>query len=552
MRNSGLYHQFIHRCTSLLLLSALVLVSLGRTDCSVTAAPPGWKLVWSDEFDGDTLDTSKWDAIEWKTPHNNELQAYHPSRVTVEDGNLVLTADDQDYGGKTYTSGKAESKWTRQYGRWEIRAKLPGTRGTWPAIWLLPDADKHPWPTQGEIDIMENRGNQPHMTSSAYHYGPNPAGRQFTYQQQRTSILGELENYHDEFHTYAVEWDAGKLRFFVDDINYFTVHDASVAGFLSAQTAPMEVVLNVAVGGDFVEDAPPNDSSQWPQQMLVDYVRVYQRVEDPSPRVAVNGGFEASDGSLAGWSTFGNREVDQPNIQVHNESVSAGKAALKLFGQFNGAENYSGITQSISVSPGDSISASAKSFIRSSDSIKGTSNRVDMKFDYYSEAGGQYGSTSYLSSKTITIADGNAENDQWAKHLLTDTVPAGAVEARLALVFTQPNEEGGAVYLDEVVFENLDLRGDEQKTVGDLNFLEWQRSLGGKNSTVGTDEQLQRDVIAVGNTRLVRKLRFGTNLAMSSVQESGYWLAACSRRLIESSLLSPLPHIRDALQGAVR
>lgn len=444
-------------CNFSMLGAAILGCALLVGNAAAESAPPGWKLVWSDEFEGTSLDTSKWDAVEWKTPHNNELQAYRPSRVTVQDGKLVLTADDADFGGKAYTSGKVESKWTKQYGRFEIRAKLPGTRGTWPAIWLLPDTEKYPWPTQGEIDILENRGNQPNLTSSAYHYGPSPRERQFSFAEQRTSTLGELQNYHDEFHTYVVEWDKSMLKFFVDDVHYFTLHDADLGGFLGKQTAPAEIVLNVAVGGDFVEDAPPDDSSIWPQAMMVDYVRVYERTDAPPPKVLVNDSFEANDGSLAGWSTFGNRPEDRPNVQVHNEAASSGKVALKLFGQFSGKENYSGVQQAITVSPGDSITASIKSFIHSADSIAGTDNRVDMKFDYYRKAGGQYGSGDYINSKTLTIADGNADEDKWLSHELNDTVPNGAVEARLVLVFAQKSDKGGAVHLDDVVFKNLSL-----------------------------------------------------------------------------------------------
>ena len=253
----------------------------------ICAAPPSWKFVWSDEFEGSSLDTSKWEPILWTTPHNNERQAYHPSRVTVSGGNLVLTADDADFDGKSYTSGKVESKWAQLYGRWEVRAKLPGTRGTWPAIWLLPDVRRHPWPSQGEIDIMEHRGDKPAMTTSAFHWGPNSRGRKFLADEQEISRAGRLVDFTDSFHIYAVEWDAQKLRFFVDDVHHYTIDDADTDGFLSGQTAPAEVQLNVAVGGDYLDDAQPDETSVWPQQMLVDYVRVYVREETTGTNVPI-------------------------------------------------------------------------------------------------------------------------------------------------------------------------------------------------------------------------------------------------------------------------
>lgn len=482
---------------SVLLVAALVVGPSCHNVPTATAAPPGWELVWNDEFDGNSVDLAKWDPILWTTPFNNERQAYHPSRVTVSGGNLVLTADDADFGGKSYTSGKVESKWSKQFGRWEVRAKLPGTKGTWPAIWLLPDTSQHPWPTQSEIDILENRGNQPSLTSSAYHYGQSVGGHQFTFEEQTTAIFGQLENYHDSFHTYAVEWDETKIRFFVDEVHHFTVYDEDVGGFIGNQTAPVELNLNVAVGGDFLGGAQPDGSSVWPQQMLVDYVRVYDREESPPPVVFKNGSFETQSGSLASWSTFGSIPSSNPNVRIHNDAVLEGNAALKLFGQFSGGQNFSGIEQGISVSPGDSLSASLSAFILGSDSISGTSNRVDVKFDYYSDFGGKFGSSTYLGSKTVTVVDGDSENDAWIDAELTDVAPAGAVEARLAIVFAQPNNQGGAVYVDNIEFVNLDLEPDADADgngqIDGLDFLQWQRGVGLNDATSVSDGDFNFD-----------------------------------------------------------
>ena len=459
----------------LILSSLACLLSAG--ECP--AAPAGWTQIWGDEFDGTSLDTDKWDPIYWTTPHNNEQQAYLPAQVTVADGNLQLTATDSPFAGKQYRSGKVESRWAKQYGRWEIRAKLPGTLGTWPAIWLLPDTGVYDWPSQGEIDIMENGGHQPYLTSSAFHYGPNWQQHQYQWDDQQTTRGGVPDNYHNEFHVYAVEWDAEKLEFFVDDVHYFTVWDDNTGNFLSGQSAPMEVNLNVAVGGDFLGSYQPDNSSVWPQQMLVDYVRVYERDTAPPPEVFSNGGFDESGGSLAGWTTFGNA---LPNVQAHNEAVLDGEAALKLYGQFNNTQNWSGVQQGISVSGGDTITASASSLIRSADSIAGTNNTLHMALDYYSSFGGEYGSADYLGSTSITIADGSTANDTWFPHELTDTAPTGAVEARLSFVFSQPANEGGAVHVDSIMFENLDLEMDADADAdGDVDLTDlmiWQRNVG--------------------------------------------------------------------------
>lgn len=478
----------VARCAALLAIYC-AWTNLGSV--AAIAAPAGWNATWSDEFEGSSVDTSKWDPILWTTPHNNERQAYHPSRVTVSDGNLVLTADDANFGGKSYTSGKVESKFTQQHGRWEIRAKLPGTQGTWPAIWLLPATETYSWPSQGEIDILENRGNQPNLTSSAFHWGPDFFGRQFTYNEFEATNGGEAENFHDAFHTYAVEWDASKLRFFVDDVHYHTITNAETAntfypgGFLAQQTAGMELNLNVAVGGDFLGGEQPNGSSDWPQQMLVDYVRVYERDSSPPPVVFQNGSFEAGEGSLASWSAFGNAVQ---NVQTHHEAPALdGSETLKLYGQFNGGQNFSGIEQGISVSPGDSIAATANALIRSEDDIVG-SNAVFMKFDYYSDFGGKFGSSSYLGeSSFVVLADAATANDAWVAHDLMDTVPAGAVEARLVFVFSQPELDSGAIHIDDISFENLDLEPDaDANSDGDVDgadFLTWQRGLGASDGT---------------------------------------------------------------------
>ena len=211
-----------------------------------------------------------------------------PSRVTVSGGYLVLTADDADFGGKSYTSGKVESKWAQQFGRWEVRAKLPGTKGTWPAIWLLPEVRRYPWPSQGEIDIMEHRGDKPTLTTSAFHWGPNPRGRKFLMDKHELAFNGRPVDFTDSFHTYAVRVgrpEASVLRRRCPPLYGSTTQIPTV--FLSGQSAPAEVLLNVAVGGDYVDDAQPDETSVWPQRMLVDYVRVYVREATTKKNVSV-------------------------------------------------------------------------------------------------------------------------------------------------------------------------------------------------------------------------------------------------------------------------
>ena len=520
-RNSDTIAAAFGRLALTFKLTVVICASGLMSFSNLFAAPPGWKMTWNDEFEGTTLDTSKWDPIYWLQPFNNEQQSYTPSRVSVSGGNLVLTADDTSLtqSNQPYTSGKVESKYVQKYGRWEIRAKLPGTKGTWPAIWLLPDTNQYPWPSQGEIDIMENRGHQSHLTSSAFHWGPNYEGREFLAEEQQTTSGGNPDNYHGEFHTYAVEWDATKIRFFVDDVHYHTVsnedtkNDLFPNGFLSTQTAPMEVNLNVAVGGSFLAaEQQPDASSTWPQEMLVDFVRVYQRAESPPPVVFKNGSFEEQGGSLTGWTTFGNLI---PNVQTAHEATPAdGNETLKLFGQFNNELNYSGIEQGISVSPGDDISATLSALVRAADDLVGA-NRVEMKLDYYSEFGAKYGSTGYLgSSPSTVIASATTANDSWTVHQIVGTAPAQAVEARLAVVFIQPENDGGAIHIDNVSFENLDLdfnadANDDGKVSG-VDFLHWQRGLDKNDGTAVSDGDFNYDGVVDENDIDVWSTQFGS------------------------------------------
>jgi beta-glucanase (GH16 family) len=457
------------------------------------ADTPGWDLVWNDEFEGTTVDAAKWTKEVTNNPANNELQAYTAGQVTVSAGNMVITSENIPTNGKQYRSGRVHSNFTKQFGRWEVRADLPTSRGMWPAIWLLPNTQQHNWPSQGEIDIMENRGNQPNLTSSAFHYGTNPPyNHQFRFAEQTAARFGAPVNFHDGFHTFAVEWDETKLRFFVDDVHHWTLFNSDVDGFVGNQSAPMWTMLNTAVGGDFLP--PPDGTTVWPQKFLIDYVRILDRNDDPIR--FRNGGFEQNDGSLAGWSVFGNR-INTNNVSVHDQAVNDGDAALKLFGQSSGT-NYSGVSQGITVAAGDPVEVDATSFIRSQDSITGTGNTVQMKIEFYNEFGGKYGTSAMLDEITTTIATSSSPNDVWRAHEMSAVAPAGAVEARLAFVFTQPGAgNAGAIHIDEVSFKNLSLP-DVADATGDgvvdgADFLKWQQKLGTPNPAGPTDGDFNFD-----------------------------------------------------------
>ena len=460
---------------------------------SAAADPQGWTHVWSDEFEGTSVDPAKWTKEVTNNPANNEQQAYIAQQVTVSNGNMVITSENIPTNGKDYRSGRVHSNFTKQFGRWEVRADLPTSRGMWPAIWLLPDTDQYNWPSQGEIDIMENRGNEPHLTSSAVHYGTNPPYyHQFRFAEQTAARFGQPVNFHDGFHEYAVEWDASKVRFFVDDVHHWTLFNSDVNGFLGNQSAPMWTMLNTAVGGHFLP--PPDATTVWPQQFLIDHVRIFDRNDDPLR--FTNGGFEKNDGSLAGWSVFGNVK-DTNNVSIHNEAVADGDAALKLFGRFAPGTPFSGVSQGISVTAGDQVSALAESFIRSQDSIAGTGNTLQMKIEFYRDFGGKQGTSSMISETPLVIASGTTANDVWHDHALSAVAPAGAVEARLALVFTQVASAGGAVHIDNVSFKNLSLPdvadADSDGDVDGADFLEWQRKVGAQDAEGPADGDFNFD-----------------------------------------------------------
>lgn len=250
-----------------------------------TTPPPThqYQLVWSDEFngaDGSVPDPTKW-AIQtggngWG---NHELEYYtsRPQNVQVQGGNLVITAAKEAYTGpdgvsRNYTSARLQTKglFSQQYGRFEASIKIPKGQGMWPAFWMLgSDIDTNPWPACGEIDIMENIGKEPAINHGSLHgpgYAPGNVTAAYTLP---SGALGE------GFHLYAVEWDTQQIRFYVDSNLYATFTSADLpAGSPWEFNKPFFILLNVAVGGDW--PGSPDGTTQFPQQMLVDYVRVYQ------------------------------------------------------------------------------------------------------------------------------------------------------------------------------------------------------------------------------------------------------------------------------------
>jgi len=238
---------------------------------------PGWTLIWQDEFEGSELDPEKWVAeIGGHGWGNNEYQFYtdRPENVRLENGNLVIEARKEFFIRRQYTSGriKTQGLLSFTYGRVEARMKLPYGQGIWPAFWMLGDnIDEVPWPLSGEIDIMEHVGKEPRRIYGTVH-GPGYSGSggigHFT-------TLPE-NSLQQEFHTFAIEWDPGEIRWFVDDEQFFKLTSEQVNNEW-VYDHPFFILINMAVGGYW--PGYPDESTVFPQFLTVDYVRVYQRTE---------------------------------------------------------------------------------------------------------------------------------------------------------------------------------------------------------------------------------------------------------------------------------
>jgi beta-glucanase (GH16 family) len=257
---------------TLILLAWTISLTLGQT-----SAQHAWKMVWNDEFNYKGLpDTAKWKynvgAGGWG---NNESEFYTSNRLEnarVENGALVIEARKEKWINSNYTSARLVTKgrgdW--KYGRVEVRAKLPKGRGTWPAIWMLGSTNPLKWPDDGEIDIMEHVG----FDQGRIHGSIHCKKYNHVIGTQKTAIT-TVADCSENFHVYSVEWNAEKITIEVDGQVYFTFNNEH-AGYASWPfDNPMHIILNIAVGGNW-GGAKGVDDTIWPQQMVIDYVRVYQ------------------------------------------------------------------------------------------------------------------------------------------------------------------------------------------------------------------------------------------------------------------------------------
>jgi len=280
-----------------------------------SARRKGWKLVWRDEFEGDRVDSTKWDhdigngffhyaSNSWIAGWGNEELQYYTaesSNVSVKDSVLTIRAVKESLHGCGYTSARLKTRkrdgtplFTQCYGRFEFRAKVPWGKGLWPALWMLPQDDVYGgWPASGEIDLMEIAGEKPHEVLNSIHFGSSgPAARQLITHIHPLPEQGSVADWH----VYATEWEPGEIRFYVDDVHTSTcthwwsssrLDEATGIGAVATGTRdlnswpapfdqPFFLVMNVAVGGNF--PGVPDTQTVFPAELAVDYVRVYEKV----------------------------------------------------------------------------------------------------------------------------------------------------------------------------------------------------------------------------------------------------------------------------------
>ena len=272
--------------TTLRRVSLCLSILTGASLAAEKSSPPsGWKLVWHDEFNGKSLSPKKWNVLLREHSKHNELQYYLPDEVYIEKGCLRLRSRVRDYGSMHYTSGRVDTsgKFAPVYGRFEIRAKLPGGKSLWPAHWLYPQnrnwqmerlmaqavtnglerliPEERPW--YSEIDIMEHLGHETNVLYATLHY--------HTFEGVKTNSAGKWKgdcDYSKDFHVYALEWEPDMMRWFIDGN---LIHSTTNG----IPHTPHYLILNTAVGGKWPGN--PDETTVFPQYHDIDYVRVYQR-----------------------------------------------------------------------------------------------------------------------------------------------------------------------------------------------------------------------------------------------------------------------------------
>ena len=304
----------------------------------ISTLSENWELLWSDEFNDEELDLTKWNKLNWKPGWvNNELQAYtdRDTNIFLENGHLVLQGNIEpgysgtDYVGNNYvadyTSGRVntDDKFSTTYGRFDIKAKLPAGKGSWPAIWMLGESiSSIGWPQCGEIDIMEHVGYDQGLVHGSIHtqdynhmYGTQKSGSKY------------VDDVTDAFHVYSLEWSPFYLRYLIDNEPFFFVYNDSNGDFGKWPfNDPHYLILNLAIGGDW-GGVQGVSASAFPMKMYIDYVRVYKK-SDTYNYVEVTFKVDMSNENISGsgvWLSGGDLGSGQPGgiqmLQSENPNI---------------------------------------------------------------------------------------------------------------------------------------------------------------------------------------------------------------------------------------
>lgn len=301
-------------------LITILIISFFFNIQNVHAGTPAcYNLIWSDEFSGNTLDETKWAYYTWGWNSSEVQNCYRQDNVTVDNGTLKLTASYEPgvtcSSGSDFSSGFVQTRdkafWT--YGYFEARIKLPASNSTWPAFWMSPQNSEYgEWPRSGEIDIFEVKGHDMSRSYGNAHWGNSGDDKQ----QDKGTFTFPGSNQADNWHIYAVEWQEGELKFYIDGVHYHTINNFDEPN-ATTHPGPFNIDfylrLNVAVGGTYL-DAPWNDAynalDQLPAAMEVDWVRVYQKDSncnpDPEPNPTTCNLIQNADFSdgQQNWNTY--------------------------------------------------------------------------------------------------------------------------------------------------------------------------------------------------------------------------------------------------------
>lgn len=452
-------------------------IAVLAANCSLTPVHsqtlPGWTLVWSDEFsqpDGSAPDPAKWGYDKGGNGWGNNEWQYYTDRTNnarIENGHLIIEARKESFGSRNYTSArlltKNRSDWT--YGRMEARIKVPRGQGMWPAFWMLGNnIDSVGWPTCGEIDIMECIGREPKTVYGTIH-GPGYSGG--------GSVGGSTTtrtDVADDFHVFTIEWETNEIRWYMDNYIYFTATPADLGGAQWVFDHPHFIILNLAVGGNW--PGYPDGTTVFPQQMLVDYVRVYIPSNAPptTSKTLLNGDFET--GLLGPWvgksgapaNPGGGNIVEfsglvyDPTLGGDNNqgilNPTLGAYSCKVWGAYSGSPNSTGFYQDVDALPDSVWTATIKARTQYTDHIRDMASAV-------AEVSFLDNGNSVLAKYSSQVFDTSTPTNTWIDLDITQQViptggttnrlhaPPGTVKARFEVTFSQTLYDWGSIYFDD-------------------------------------------------------------------------------------------------------